>query len=92
VVGVLYASVTDRDTVWRPSADKKKKEIIGYVSLPTLISHVVPGHYLANFFEKVEKDPRLVPPEDALTIEEMLKVRTGVIKKRGESWYKEVQD
>jgi S1-C subfamily serine protease len=71
VVGIMYASLGEPSLVWRIT-DDGKKERIGFVRLPTAISHAVPGHYLMHFLNDLGNHPEFLPPEDALTIEEMI--------------------
>lgn len=71
VIGTVYASLGEPSIVWQPTDDGKKKPV-GFVRLPTSISHVVPAHYLLHFFKDMHKHPEFRPPEDARTIDEMM--------------------
>ena len=63
VVGVLYAGLGDIGVT-------KNKDIY---RIPTNITYVVPSHYIRRLLDEVLDNPALEPPEDALTIEGMLK-------------------
>jgi len=65
VVGVLYAGLGDIGVT-------KNNDIY---RIPTNISYVVPGHYIRRLLDKVIGNPAVRAPEDAMTIEAMLKGR-----------------
>ena len=71
VVGTVYASLGEPSLVWKITDDRQKKPI-GFIRLPTAISHAVPAHYLLHFLNDFRNHPEFLPPKDAKTIEEMI--------------------
>jgi S1-C subfamily serine protease len=65
VVGLLYAGLGDIGVT-------RNKDIY---RIPTNITYVVPGHYIRRLIDEVLDHPTVKAPDDALTIEEMLKGR-----------------
>jgi S1-C subfamily serine protease len=63
VIGILYGGLTDVD-VTLGAKDPFK--------VPTNITYVVPAHYLVAAMKEFEKNPAMILPTDAQTIEEML--------------------
>jgi S1-C subfamily serine protease len=63
VVGVLYAGLGDIGVT-------KNNDIY---RIPTNISYVVPGHYIRRLLDEVLDNPAVRPPEDALTIDRMIR-------------------
>lgn len=62
VIGILYGSLID---------SKKTKENELY-EVPTNISYVVPGHFLAHVVEKIRKDPNVKLLPDTKSLQEIL--------------------
>lgn len=71
VIGTIFASLGEPSIVWQPTEDGKR-QTVGFVRLPTSISHAVPAHYLMHFFRDYPKHPEFRPPKDAKTIDEMI--------------------
>jgi S1-C subfamily serine protease len=91
VIGTVYASLGEPSIVWQPTDDGKKKPI-GFVRLPTSISHAVPAHYLLHFLRDYLKHPEFVPPEDAKTIDEMIATAKLVSRFSEDSVYTPIYD
>lgn len=63
IIGVLYAGLNDIEQTM-------KKDVY---RVPTNISYVVPSHYIIKILGDLDTLPGIHPPEDALSIEQMLK-------------------
>ena len=79
VVGTVFASVNQPTVVFEIPAhdgenpeEQAEPEPIGFVKLPTAFSFAVPSHYLSYFLNDEIARENYCPPDDALTIEEML--------------------
>lgn len=91
VVGTLYASLGEPGLVWK-MRDDGKKDVVGFVRLPTAISHAVPAHYLLHFLNTFRDHPEFLPPADAKTIEELIAGAKLVSRSSGESVYTPLYD
>ncbi len=89
VVGTVYASLGEPSVVLGVTDDGQKKAI-GFVRLPTAISHAVPAHYLLQFLNDFHNHPEFQLPEDAKTIEEMIAGAKLVSHFSGETVYKPI--
>ena len=90
VVGTVYASLGEPSVVLGVTDDGQKKAI-GFVRLPTAISHAVPAHYLVQCLNDFQ-NREFQPPEDAKTIEEMIAGAKIVSRFSGKPFYKPIYD